>query len=136
MTTIVGIRTMSDSLLAVVRPAADGDHRSRQASRRYRSGFDGAEPLEIGGCSGNDIFREAGKRGILVRNVQAKVRSDWSGEPVRAQNVSFDEAVEADASQQDILDLIDRTDPVAEVPKLIVLRTRVKLAEFKAIPLP
>jgi hypothetical protein len=120
MTTTVDMRTVSDSLPAVgsARPRAV-TIRSRQGNRRYGLGFNGAELLEIGGCSSNDIFQETGKRGILVRNVQAKVAPTGRGERVRAQNVSFDVAVEADASQRDILDLIDRRDPVAEVPNLL-----------------
>jgi OsmC-like protein len=88
-----------------------------------------------GGCYSKDIFREAGKRGISVRNVQVAIRADWSGEPVRAQNVSFDVAVEADATQKDILDLIQRTVRVAEIPNSLRFGAEVKLAEFKAIPL-
>jgi organic hydroperoxide reductase OsmC/OhrA len=100
-------------------------------------GFNGGELLllAIGGCYSNDIFREAGKRGISVRKVQVTVRADWSGEPVRAQSVSFDVAVEADATREDIFDLSQHTDRVAEIPNSLRLGTEVKLAEFKAIPL-
>jgi len=108
-----------------------------QESGGYGPGFNGGERLlrAISGCYSNDIFREAGKRGISVRNVQVTVRADWSGEPVRAQNVSFDVAVAADATQADILDLIQHTDRVAEIANSLRLGTEAKLAQFKAIPL-
>jgi uncharacterized OsmC-like protein len=89
--------------------------------------------LAIGGCYNNDIFREAAKRDIRVKNVQITVNADWAGEPVRAQNVSFSVMVEADASENEILDLIRHTDDVAEIPNSLRLRTEVRLAGTKAI---
>jgi uncharacterized OsmC-like protein len=55
----------------------------------YGLGFNAGELRlpAIGGCYGNDIFREAGERWISVRNVRVTVRADWLGEPARAQNV-------------------------------------------------
>lgn len=99
-------------------------------------GFNGGELLllAIGGCYSNDIFREAGKRGITVKNVHLTVRADWAGEPVRAQNVSFDVALEADATERELLDLIRHTDRVAEIPNSLRLGAEVKLADAKAIP--
>ena len=100
-------------------------------------GFNGGKLLllAIGGCYSNDIFREAGKRGTSARNVQVTVRADWSGEPVRAQNVSFDVAVEADAAQENVLELTQHTDRVAEIPNSLRFGPEVKLSELKAIPL-
>ena len=100
-------------------------------------GFNGGKLLllAIGGCYSNDIFREAGKRGTSARNVQVTVRADWSGEPVRAQNVSFDVTVEAAATQENILELIQHTDRVGESPNSLRFGPEVKLAELKAIPL-
>jgi uncharacterized OsmC-like protein len=89
--------------------------------------------LAIGACHSNDIFREAAKRDIRVKNVQITVNADWAGEPVRAQNVSFSVVVEADASENEILDLIRHTDDVAEIPNSLRLRTEVRLAGTKAI---
>jgi putative redox protein len=136
MMTTVEIRTMSDSSLAVgsAGPRAVTIDRAKEAGG-YRLGFNGGELLlAIGGCDSNDIFRETGKRGLSVRNVQVTVRADWSGEPVRAQNVSFDVVVEADATQESILNLIPHTDRIAEIPNSR-FGTEVKLAELKAIPL-
>ena len=59
-------------------------------------GFSGGELLllAIGACYTNDIFREATRRGVTVKNVQVDVEGDWGGEPVRAQNVTFSARVE------------------------------------------
>jgi len=89
--------------------------------------------LAIGGCYSNDVFREANKRGITVKNVQVTVIADWAGDPVRAQNVSFDVVVEADSSESEILDLIRYTDQVAEIPNSLRMGTDVKISGIKAI---
>ena len=84
------------------------------------------------GCYSNDIFPEAGERGISVRKVKVTVCADRSGEPVSAQNIPFD--VEADATRGDTLDLNRRTDRVVEIPNSSRCGTAVKPAELKAIP--
>ncbi|HKU24033.1 MAG TPA: OsmC family protein, partial [Candidatus Sulfotelmatobacter sp.] len=98
-------------------------------------GFNGGELLllAIGGCYNNDVFREADKRGIAVKNVRVTVSAEWAGDPVRAQNVTFAVEVEADATEAEISDLIRHTDRVAEIPNSLRLGTAVKLASFKAI---
>jgi organic hydroperoxide reductase OsmC/OhrA len=98
-------------------------------------GFNGGELmlLAIGGCYSNDIYREAGKRGIKVHYVDVRVTADWGGEPVRAQNVVFSVVVQANAPEQDILDLIHHTDGVAEIPNSLRLGTEVRLSNVEAI---
>ena len=89
--------------------------------------------LAIGGCYSNDVFREAAKRGIAVKNVQVTVKADWGGEPVRAQNVSFDVVVEADATEAEIADLIRHTDRVAEIPNSLRMGTDVKISGLRSV---
>jgi len=137
MMTTGDVPTMSDSSLAAgsAGPRTVTIDRAQETGG-YGLGFNGGELLlAIGGCYSQRYFREGGKRGISVRNVQVTVRADWSGEPVREQNVSVDVAVEADATQEDILDLIQHTNRVAEIPNSLRFGTEVKPAEFKAIPL-
>ncbi len=57
-----------------------------------------------------DLFREAAKRGITIKSVHVDVEADWGGEPVRAQNVTLTPRVEAEASEAEILTLIEDTD--------------------------
>ncbi len=98
-------------------------------------GFNGGELLflAIGACYTNDIFREAMKRGLNVKNVQVDVEGDWGGEPVRAQNVTFSARVEASAPEKDILDLIRHTDQVAEIHNSLRLGTPVRLVDTVAV---
>lgn len=134
--TTVEIRTVSGSSLAV----GSSGSRTVTIDRTKEAGglgwgFNGGELLllAIGGCYSNDVFREAGKRGIAVKNVQITVRADWGGDPVRAQNVTFDVVVEADAPEDQIVDLIRHTDRVAEIPNSLRLGTEVKLSAIKAV---
>jgi len=100
-------------------------------------GYSGGELLllALGACYCNDIFREAAKRGIVVKNVQVEVSGDWAGDPVRAQNVSFAATVEAEASEDEIEDLMRYTDKVAEIHNSLRLGTNVTLASTNAVSL-
>ena len=99
-------------------------------------GFNGGEMLllAIGGCYVNDIYREATKRNIDVKDVRVVVEGDWGGEPVRAQNVSFSVRVEASATEEEISELIKHTDEVAEVPNSLRLGTQVSMRKAEPVP--
>jgi putative redox protein len=134
--TTVEIRTITGNSLAVGSsgPRTVTLDRPKEAGG-FGLGFNGGELLllAIGGCYSNDLFREAGKRNIPVKHVQVTVRADWAGDPVRAQNVSFDVSVEADCSQDEIIELIRHTDRVAEIPNSLRLGTDVTLSGIRAI---
>ena len=134
--TIVEVRSLSDTSLAIGSsgPRTVTIDRGKEAGG-LGLGFNGGELLllAIGGCYSNDIYREAAKKGIKVHHVQVKVSADWGGDPVRAQNVSLSATVEADASEQAIVDLMRLTDQVAEIPNSLRYETEVKLVEGKAV---
>ncbi len=89
--------------------------------------------LAIGGCYCNDVFREAAKLGIVVKSVAVEVGADWGGDPVRAQNVTLSARVEAEASEEQIRELMEHTDRVAETPNTLRLGAAVQLAKMEAI---
>jgi organic hydroperoxide reductase OsmC/OhrA len=97
-------------------------------------GYNGGELLflAIGACYTNDLFREAAKRGIIVKSVQVDVDGEWGGDPVRAQNVTFSTRVEAQADEGEIMELIKHTDQVAEIHNSLRLGTPVALIDAKA----
>jgi putative redox protein len=135
--TSVRVRTVQDACVAV----GWAGHRTLTVDRPEQAGgmglgFNGGELLllAIGGCYCNDIFREAAKRGMVIKSVQVDVQADWGGEPVRAQNVTYSTRIEAEASEADILALIEQTDRVAEIPNSLRWGTPVMLAEAQAIP--
>ena len=134
--TNICVRTVQDACVAV----GWTGHRTLTVDRPEQAGgmglgFNGGELLllAIGGCYCNDIFREAAKLGIVIASVQVDVQADWGGEPVRAQNVTYSTRIEAEASEADILALIEHTDRVAEIPNSLRLGTPVMLAEVQAI---
>jgi organic hydroperoxide reductase OsmC/OhrA len=98
-------------------------------------GFNGGELLllAVGGCYCNDLFREAAKMQIEIRNVRVEVEADWAGEPLRATNLSFSVKVESPAPKAEIEKLINITDSVAEIPNSLRYGTEVKLSSFEAI---
>jgi len=134
--TSVRVRTVQDACVAV----GWAGNRTLTVDRPEQAGgmglgFNGGELLllAIGGCYCNDIFREAAKLGIVIKSVQVDVQADWGGEPVRAQNVTYSTRIEAEASEADILALIDQTDRVAEIPNSLRFGTAVMLTEVQAI---
>ncbi|HEY7349713.1 MAG TPA: OsmC family protein [Ktedonobacterales bacterium] len=109
-----------------------------EQARGMGLGYSGGELLflSIGACYCNDIYREAAKRGIVVKSVQVEVSGDWGGEPVRAQNVTFSAKVEAEASEAEIQALMEHTDRVAEIPNSLRMGTPVQLSTVQAVSLP
>jgi putative redox protein len=136
--TSVRVRTVQDAYVAV----GWAGHRTLTVDRETQAGgmglgFNGGELLllAIGGCYCNDLFREAAKLGIVIRNVQVDVQADWGGEPVRAQHVTYSTRIEAEESRAAILALIEQTDREAEIPNSLRLGTPVVRASTQAISL-
>lgn len=66
-------------------------------------------------CYCNDVYREAAKRGIKVERVEVEVEGEFgaAGEP--AHGVRYRASIEADATAEEIRDLLRHTDTVAEI---------------------
>jgi len=98
-------------------------------------GFDGGQLLllALGACYTNDVFREAGKRGLEVLGVRVVVECDWGGDPVRAQNVRYSTRVEAEAPEDEILELIQHVDGIAEVHNTLRAGSAIELLEAEAV---
>ena len=67
----------------------------------YGSSVSGGELLflALATCYCNDIYREAGKRGIQVKRVEVEVEGDFEREGGAASNVSYRARIKADASK-------------------------------------
>jgi uncharacterized OsmC-like protein len=98
-------------------------------------GFSGGQLLllSIGACYANDIFREAAHRDLEVLGVRVVVECEWDGDPPRAQNVRFSTRVEAEADEDEIMDLIHHVDQIAEVHNTLRGGVGVELAEAEAV---
>jgi len=83
--------------------------------------------LAIATCFCNDIYREAGKRGIKVESVEVEVDGDFQAEGKPATNVVYRAKVKADASEDTVRDLMRHTDTVAEIHNSLRVQTTVQL---------
>jgi uncharacterized OsmC-like protein len=80
-------------------------------------------------CFCNDLYREAGKRGIQVQSVNVEVTGTFGnpGEPAR--DISYRVLVHADAPQAAIDDLIRATDSVTEIQNTLRAGCAVRLEQ-------
>jgi putative redox protein len=98
-------------------------------------GFNGGQLLllGLGACFANDVYREADKRGLEVLGVRVVVECDWAGDPARVRNVRYSARVEAEAPEDEILELIQHVDEIAEVHNTLRTQNTVELLEAEAI---
>jgi uncharacterized OsmC-like protein len=98
-------------------------------------GFDGGQLmlLALGASYANVVYREAGKRGFDVHGVRVVVECDWEGEPASARNVRYSTRVEAAAPEDEILELIQHVDEIAEVHNTLRTGGTVELADAEAV---
>ena len=98
-------------------------------------GFDGGQLmlLALGASYANVVYREAGKRGFDVHGVRVVVECDWEGEPASARNVRYSTRVEAAAPEDEILELIQHVDEIAEVHNTLRAGGTVELADAEAV---
>jgi putative redox protein len=98
-------------------------------------GFNGGQLLllALGACFANDVFREAAKRELEVLGVRVVVECDWEGDPPTARNVRFSTRVEAEADEEEIIELIQHVNEIAEVHNTLRGGIEVELAEAEAV---
>jgi uncharacterized OsmC-like protein len=89
--------------------------------------------LALATCYCNDIYREAAKRGIKVERVEVDVDGDFEREGGPATNIAYSARVKADASKEDILDLMRYTNQVVEVQNTLRVATPIKLRSCEVI---
>jgi uncharacterized OsmC-like protein len=94
-----------------IAPMADG----------YGSGVSGGELLflALATCYCNDVYREAKKRGIEIREIEVEVSGSFGGEGDIAHNVRFRPRIKSSAPWQEVQELLRFTDTVAEVQKTL-----------------
>jgi uncharacterized OsmC-like protein len=103
----------------------------------YGSSANGGELLflALASCYCNDIYREAAKRNIKVERVEVEVNGDFGGEGDPATHVTYHAKVFADASEDEIREMMKFTDTVAEIQNTLRNGTPVVLTEIEAVKL-
>lgn len=104
----VTVTTNQNAHAITIEPKASG----------YGSSANGGELLflALATCFCNDLYREAAKKGIAVRQVEVTVHGEFGDAPGSvAQNITYSARVEAEAPEADIAALIQHTDTVTEI---------------------
>ena len=83
--------------------------------------------LALATCYCNDIYREAAKRDIKIRSVEVEVDGDFDAEGKPASNIVYRAKINADASEEQIRELMMHTDTVTEIQNTLRVGTPVKL---------
>ena len=104
-------------------------------STGYGSSANGGELLflALATCYCNDIYREAAKRNIKVERVEVEVDGDFGAEGEHAKNVKYQAKVFAQASEEEIRELMKFTDTVVEIQNTLRIETPVVLTEIEAV---
>jgi putative redox protein len=92
-------------------------------------GFNGGQLLNlaVAACISNDLYREAGARGLKLTRVRVEVDSDYVGGPATSTPIDYRVEVDGDATQQQLADLVDHVDSIAEIPNSLRQGTPVRL---------
>lgn len=103
----------------------------------YGSSVNGGELLflALASCYCNDIYREAVKRNIKVERVEVDVEGDFGAEGQPARNVTYRARVFAQASEDEVRDLMRFTDTVAEIQNTLRIQTPIVLTGIEAVGL-
>jgi uncharacterized OsmC-like protein len=83
--------------------------------------------LALATCFCNDMYREGAKRGITVKDVEVEVDGDFEAERQPASNIVYRVKVDADASEENLQELIRYVDSIAEIQNTVRFGTPVKL---------
>ena len=89
--------------------------------------------LAMATCYCNDIYREAGKRGLEILGVEVHADAEFEAEGAPAKRLAYRVVVRANAPEASIRELIAHTDRVAEVQNTLRLGIPVTLESFTAV---
>ncbi len=103
----IDVQTNGDRKTVVIAPKLNG----------YGSSVNGGELLllSLATCFCNDLYREATKRNIVISSVEVECTGKFGAEGEAGSDFSYKANVMANASQNEIDDLITHTDTVAEI---------------------
>jgi putative redox protein len=101
-------------------------------------GFNGGQLLylAVAGCISNDLFRDARAAGIELSRVRVKVSGDFVGEPAVSDEIRYEVEVAGEAPEEELRELIESVDEIAEIPNSLRQGTRVRLVGAKVDQAP
>ena len=89
--------------------------------------------LALATCYCNDLYREAGKRGIEIHRVEVEAEAVFGAEGAPAERLSYHARVSARTSRQVLIDLMRHTDTVAEIQNTLRRACPVVLSGVEAL---
>jgi putative redox protein len=94
-------------------------------------GFNGGQlmNLAVAACVSNDLYREAGARGIALSRVRVTVDSDYRGDPAVSTPIEYEVEVDGDAPAEALDELVAHVDTIAEIPNSLRNGTAVRLRD-------
>ena len=131
MRTVAGgptaLGTAGPYTLVADRPTSAGGH---------GRGFNGGQLLylAIAACISNDLYREAGARGITLSDVAISVDGDFRGRGQPSTPIEVTLEVTGAASEDDLAALVDEVERVAEIPASLRGATLVRIVSRRLIP--
>jgi hypothetical protein len=96
-------------------------HRWTPEGVTVEADFTGAHLLHLAaaGCVLNDIYREAAGLGIRIDGVRVSAGGGFDTEAWTSSGITYRVELSSPASGQDLAQLLDRVDDVAEIPRAI-----------------
>ena len=82
--------------------------------------------LSLATCFCNDIYREAVRRSINIKSIEVTVTGEFGMEGEPASNISYKADIQSDTPKNEIIELINHVDTVAEIHN--TLRKGVKVS--------
>jgi organic hydroperoxide reductase OsmC/OhrA len=89
--------------------------------------------LALATCYCNDIYREAAKMGIEVRQVEVEVTGAFGGPGEPGAGIEYSARVTAAATGEQILELMAHTDTVAEIQNALRGGTSITLSHIEPV---
>lgn len=71
--------------------------------------------LALATCFCNDVYREADRRQIKIKSIEVNVSGDFGGEGEPASNINYKVDIQSDHDENEIKNLINHVDQVAEI---------------------
>lgn len=102
----------------------------------YGSAVNGGELLllALATCICNDIYREAGKKNIAISGVEVTASCEFGPEGEPGSDFRYKVFVTSNASEEEISDLINHTDKMAEIHNTLRTGVQVTLEHKEAVP--
>lgn len=84
--------------------------------------------LAVAACVLNDIYREAHRKGIPIDSVSVSADGGFGGDPVASTGITYSVEVMSPAPSEQVNELIEHVDRIAEIPNTLKRGTEVSRA--------